>query len=83
MIAALGTQDIDAIAAEQDEPVSSRTFRYVKPLDPAYDAAWRARAEVRFAANRALADEISARRIAIILGGGDPDAVPAPLAMAA
>jgi hypothetical protein len=83
MIAALGAQHADEAAAEQDEPITSRTFHYVRPLDPAYDAAWNARAQVRFAENRALADAISARRIAIIREGGDPDAAPQQLPMAA
>jgi len=83
MIAALSTQHVDDAATQQDEPVTSGTFHYVKPLDPAYDAAWNARAQIRFEANRALIDEISARRIAIIMSGGDPDAAPQPLPMAA
>jgi hypothetical protein len=66
-----------------DEPVTSRTFHYVKPLDPAREAGWKARAEVIFAANRAFVDAESERRIAIILAGGDPDAAPAQIRMAA
>lgn len=66
-----------------DEPVTSGTFHYVKPLDPAYNAAWRARAEIRFAANRAFIDAESERRKTIILAGGDPDAAPAQIRMAA
>jgi hypothetical protein len=82
VIAALRTIDATTTSNDdRDEPATSRTFHYVKPLDPACDAAWKARAEIRFDENRALLDEMSARRIAIILAGGDPDA--APLRMAA
>jgi hypothetical protein len=68
---------------DEDEPVTSRTFHYVKPLDPAREAGWRARAEIIFAANRAFIDAESERRKAIILAGGDPDAAPAQRRMAA
>lgn len=69
--------------------MGSKTFHYVRPLDPIVDAAWRARAEIRFAANRALADEISAANVAKRLAAEEAERVaarnaqPAALPMAA